>query len=541
VPTPLASAAHVPRQLVSLTVLTLLVVSSWGLAAGTPALARVGSSASQLLSDATSPSISAVASSPQVSTHALRESSPAGRGSLGRSLPGVTPLVADYVVSFLEEGLGGGITWTVTVTWSGGSATASNTSNRTNLTNESNISFLLPNDAYHFSVSGVSGYTASPSAGTFTVNNASLNRTIVFGQKVEFFESGLPTNVTWSVELAGQDLSNRTTASGGGILFVEPGGVYAYAVGNVPNGSFMVNTPSPPTGNVTVTGTNTFLTVGISYSSVPGYHITFSASKLPPFENWSVQSGPDFQENSTLLLGHSNRTSLGKISFFEPAGPFTYAITAPYGYGVAKLAGTNNPTLTSGQVSGNATWTVMFGSLQYLWFNQSALPKLESYPNASWKVTLTPAIPGGPPGMYNTSNNTTLNFSIPAGAHYRFTITGPSEYKISPSSGSITMPARNVTKVVTFRLLAEPVVFLEKGLERGLNWTVTITSGSSPVFTYPLELSKHGAGSIRFELPVGTYSYTISSTGTQTATPASGTITVTSAPSAAQDFRITFS
>jgi hypothetical protein len=452
----------------------------------------------------------------------------------------VTPLVTTYEVSFLEKGLGGGITWSVTVTWSNGTATGSNTTNRTNLTNESNITFLLPNNAYHFTITAVAGYTASPATGTFTVNNANLNRTIVFGQKVEFFESGLPVNTTWTVGLAGEILTNRTTVSGGGILFIEPGGIYPYIVGNVANGTLLINVPSPSSGNVTVTGTNTFITVGISFSSVPGYHLTFSASHLPPFETWSVQSGFVTRTNSTLLVGHSNRTSLGTISFLEPAGHFAYAITAPLGYGVAKLTGTNNPGLTSGQVTGNATWTVVFGSNETLTFNQSAVLKLETYPNASWKVTLTPTFPGGPAATYRTSNNTTLNFTIPAGASYRFTITGPSEYKILPSSGSVVMPTRNITKIVRFQLLAEPIVFSEGGLARGLNWTVTL-SGTTPVYTFPLVMTKHGALPIRFVLPVGTYSYSISSTGTQTPTPASGTITVTAAPSAPQVFHITFS
>ncbi len=540
-PAPRVGSARVPGRLAVVSVLVLLVVSSWGLAVGTPALERAATAASHLLSSAASATASGRAPASRATVHALRDDSSVARRSGESDHPGETPLVSDYILSFLEKGLAGGVTWSVTVTWSNGSATGTNTTNRTNLTNESNISFVLPNGAYHFAVAGVSGYTADPSSGSLTVSNASLNLTIVFGQKIEFFESGLPANETWSVSLAGALVSNRTTASGGGILYVEPIGVYPYVVGNVANGSYQINVPSPGAGNITVSGTNMFITVGVSYSSVPGYHVVFSASHLPPFETWSVQSGTVSRTNSTLLLGHSNRTSLGEISFFEPAGQFTYAISPPTGYGIAKLVGLNNPTLTSGQVSGNATWTVQFGAYQTLWFNQSALPQLESYPNASWKVVITPAVPGGPAANHNTSNNTTLYFSIPAGAAYRFAITGPPEYKISPASGSIVMPARNLTKVVTFKLLAEPVVFSEKGLGRGLSWTVTITSGSTPVYTFPLAVTKHGGTAIRFELPLGTYSYSISSTGTQTATPATGSITVISAPSAAQDFRITFS
>ncbi len=526
--TPFVDRLRGRRGLVSLGVLALLVLSTWGIVAGAPA----------------APAATHASAVPQPASIAAHPARPVSARSVdARARPSVDPLVSTYELSFLEIGLAGGIPWSVTVTWSNGTATGTNTTNRTNPTNESNITFLLADGVYEYTVHNVTDYTSSPASGSITVNGTNLNLTITFGQKVEFFESGLPKDLTWSVEIGNLTETNRSTSGGGGILFVEPDGVYKYAVSSVSNGTFHIRVPSPAAGNVSVAGTNTFVTVGITYALETAYSVMFVASHLPPFMSWSVQSGLLNRTNSTLLLGHSNRTSRGDIQFSEPAGTMSFSISTPRadGYGVAKLVGANHPNLTSGDISGNTTWTVDFGALFNLSFNMSGLPQYELYPNASWGVTLTPSTTGEGPSTYNDSNNTTHNFTLPAGVAYRFTITGPSSYKILPSSGSVTMPDRNLNKTVRFKLIGEPIVFVEHGLDRGLNWTVTITTGTTEVYSFPLAMSRHGSGPLRFELPVGNYTYSISSSGNQTATPATGAITVHTAPSAARSIAITFS
>ncbi len=75
-----------------------------------------------------------------------------------------------YTVTFTESGLASGTTWSVTLN---GTTSSSSTST---------ISFSEPDGSYSYSIGSVSGYTASPSSGTITVNGANVNQAITFTQ-----------------------------------------------------------------------------------------------------------------------------------------------------------------------------------------------------------------------------------------------------------------------------------------------------------------------------------------------------------------------
>ncbi len=151
-----------------------------------------------------------------------------------------------YPLSFKESGLPAGTGWSVTTN---GISQGSNTSS---------ISTIEPNGTYAYTVGAVSGYTASPSSGSATVNGVSQTVAITFTPStsatyaVTFSESGLPSGTTWSVTLNSQTLSSTTST----ITFNEPNGTYAYTVGAV-----VGYTASPSSGTVTVNGAPRTITI----------------------------------------------------------------------------------------------------------------------------------------------------------------------------------------------------------------------------------------------------------------------------------------
>lgn len=357
-----------------------------------------------------------------------------------------------------------------------------------------------------------------------------------------FVESGLPSGTYWSVELQGGTLSSPTSS----ITFSQPNGTYSFTVGTVPSDPGFLFAPSPASGTLVVNGSPAYVT--INFTRQPAYSLTFREVRLPIGLNWNVTVGLENGNNTTVQAGLT-ANSRGSITFPVPLGAVTFAIAPPAGYGVARIQGPGNPNQTFGfpiySLRGTAVWTVVFGPLETVFFNESSNSLYRPYPGAPWSVSLLPAAPhGGPASASNATNGTSIAFLLPAGAAYRFAITGPgTEYKVMPSLGGLHVPTHVFTKIVKFKLLTEAVRFVQSHLAALNTWTVTITSGTTPALVFPLNQTKAvGAGAIVFHLPVGNYTYTISSTSpSQLPSPSGGSFSVVAAPSPAQTITIVFS
>ncbi len=416
----------------------------------------------------------------------------------------------------------------MTITWLQGTAC----SGAVNSSGTFVCTFALPNVP-----AGPYTFTARDGAG----DTASTGFTVLLSP-VTFAETGLPPFTSWSVLLNG----TRQSSASSTIVFDVNAASYPFFVPLVSGGAGFYYTPTPLSGNVTVTGAST--QVNITFLLVPAYPLTFLEKQLPVGAIWSVDD--QFQQsgaNKTVPVT-ATTMSRGAIGLQEPNGSLNFTIHPPAGFGVARISGPGAPNQTEGTVAGPRTWVVTFGPLVPLYFNESALPQLDLYPGAAWSVLLTPRLAhGGPAPQSGETNGTSVNFTVPAGAAYTFTVTilapGAGSYKIAPAHGGATVPLTkpNAVKTIKFKLLTQTVVFKESHLAKGNNWTVTITSGTTPVFTFPLSASKAvGTGGIGFKLPVGTYTYTVTATNSQVPTPASGTFSVTTAPSPAQVISITF-
>ena len=381
---------------------------------------------------------------------------------------------ATYAVTFGESGLPSGTFWSVTLN---GQTLSSTTST---------ITFSEPNGTYSYTVGAVSGYTASPSSGTVTVNGAPPTVAITFTPStsatyaVTFSESGLPPGTSWSVTLNGQTLSSGTST----ILFSEPNGTYSYTVGAVSG-----YTVSPSSGSVSVNGASQ--TVAIAFTPT-SYLVWFTETGLPAGTSWSA------------TLNAQTLTSTGStITFSETDGGYAYTVGSVNGYiaspssGTVAVNGASQTVYIAFNPSTAATYPVTF--------SEAGLPA-----GTNWSVALG--------GSMSSSTSSTVTFHVVNGS-YAFTVGNVPGYTASPLSGSLTVNGAPVSQPITFSHLPPDqysVVFTESGLPSGTTWLVTLGGQS---------LSSVGT-TITYVEPNGTYAFTVGAEKGFTATPASGKLIV---------------
>jgi len=138
-------------------------------------------------------------------------------------------------------------------------------------------------------------------------------------------------------------------------------------------------------------------------------------------------------------------------------------------------------------------------------FMESGFPS-----GTSWSVTFN--------GKSESSSTNTITFSEPNGT-YSYSIATVSGYKVSLSSGTITVNGKNVNQAITFTSVTTSlytITFAESGLPSGTSWSVT--------FNGKTETSNNNT--ISFTEPNGTYSFSIASINGYSVSPSSGSITV---------------
>ena len=219
-----------------------------------------------------------------------------------------------YAVTFSEAGLPAGTTWSVSLNGSMKSGTGS-------------IVFTEPNGTYSFNVGVVSGYTASPISGSFTVSGVAVSKAITFtalppGQySLVFSETGLPSGTNWSVAVG----TTTHTSTGSTISFTEANGTYSYTVGAVTG-----FTATPSSGSVTVNGAAKTVSIAFAKAGTgTTYSVTFTETGLPTGTSWSV-----------TLNGQTLSSTTSTITFQEANGSYAFTVGSVSGYTVGPSPGT---------------------------------------------------------------------------------------------------------------------------------------------------------------------------------------------------------
>ncbi|MFP3318691.1 MAG: protease pro-enzyme activation domain-containing protein [Thermoplasmata archaeon] len=326
-----------------------------------------------------------------------------------QDIKGTSTAPATYTVTFTENGLPSGTSWSVTFN--------GNTKSSTTTT----ISYTgIANGSYSFTVGNVSGYTASPSSGTITVNGGNVNQTITFTPNnstnstansttnstanstanstytVTFTESGLPSGTSWSVTFNGNTTSStNTTISFTGIA----DGSYSYTVGSISG-----YTASPSSGTITVNGANVNQAITFtpfsSTTTVKVYSYVNSSSistySLPEAEAFTVGSSTVNVNFVTLYLSGSGSikfsigTSLWKADVLANTTMSVSSSKLWYNTTISTISLTGGKTyyLNVYQASGSVQWgytsSPSSSSKNYVqdyWYYGGTLYNDNSYPN----------------------------------------------------------------------------------------------------------------------------------------------------------------
>jgi hypothetical protein len=395
------------------------------------------------------------------------------------------PPARSYNVTFSESGLPASTSWSVTL---GGSQQSSTTHS---------IVFSEKNGTYSFTVGLVAGFAASPASGSVKVIGAAVTQTIAFatGYTVTFSESGLTSGKSWSVTLAGTLLSSTTTT----IVFSEVNGTYAFTVGSVSGFA-----ASPTSGNVTVSGAAVTQTITFTVVSTTTYSVTFTESGLPSGTNWNV-----------TLAGSTQSSTGSTITFSKLNGTYAYSVGTVSGYTSAPSSG--SVTVSGAAVPVTITFTKstgLGGPAYAITFAQTGLPSTDLWDvGAEVSVGTTPLIFGA------ANTGPTTEFAIPDGSYLWHVGTNVAGYSAVPAIGNLTVAGAPVTITVVF-VLSYPVNFTETGLSSGASWSVTLNGSTT---------SSVAGSNISFDVPNATYPFTVSALG-YTASPASGSVTVSGAP-----------
>ncbi len=314
----------------------------------------------------------------------------------------------DYPVTFAESGLPSGTGWSVTL--------AAHTENGTGAT----LGFEQPNGTYSYRIPTVPGFTVAPSSGNLTVAGAGVRVPLTYSPlppgmyAVTFTETGLPSGLSWSVNLSGT-VTRSTTDQ---VVFDETNGSYTYSVG--PLAAYLA---SPSSGSVTVAGSDQGLSIAFSAVAAPKYSVTFAEEGLPTGTNWSVDL------DGVLLAGTTSNLSAN-----EPNGSYPFTVPSLAGFNASLASGTADVQ------GGPVVESVQFSALPIprypVFFVETGLPN-----GTNWTVTLN--------GTAQTSNAVELALgSLPAG-NYSFTVRAAG-YTATPSGGTVQVKAGPVTVDVLF-------------------------------------------------------------------------------------------
>jgi YVTN family beta-propeller protein len=365
-----------------------------------------------------------------------------------------------YSVEFNETGLPVGTTW---------GATLGNTTN-----SSTNASFGIdqPNGSYLFTLSGVAGYTGTPSegyvsvAGVPSVVRVSFIRT--YG--VTFVETGLPAETTWTVTFGSGPVSTMAN----NVTVNRSNGTYSYALAS----SVFQYAPVAPRGTFNVTGAPT--TVDVVFAArttiVTTFWVYFVETGLSGPVTWNVSVG-----------NQTNRSANSTIGFEVTNATYNFTVTAP-GYVATPARG----TLVADAAAGLADPVRIA-------FHAFSAPSTPTYPiqfaaaglpaSARWHVSIGSAVASGV--------SSTLVLDEPNGT-YGYSV-GPVAGLTTNTSGTVTVSGGPADVVVTFHSYVATVVFREVGLPSGTGWNVSFASFQS---------SSTGA-TVVFAVPNGTYSFSV--------------------------------
>lgn len=340
-----------------------------------------------------------------------------------------------YTVSFIETGLVGGTSWSVTLNGSSNSSTTSH------------VNFYMAIGSYAYTITGIAGYSNSPSSGTVTVNGTSQNVTVMFstsstsiasvdlgtaGNFAILGKTGISTTGTTKiVGNLGVSPAAATYITGFGLIMSSTG---QFSTSSVVTGKAYASNYASPTPSMLTTSVDNMMT---AYTNAAGRtnpnYVNLGAGNIG-----GMTLGPGLYKWSTGLLIPTSATLAGNSSaiwIFQISGKLTVANGAHI-----ILSGGARAKNIFWQVAGGATIGTTV-SIYGIILSQTAITintgsTLNGRALAQSDVTLNADNVTSPTGVSNIATTTftvTITESgLPSGSTWFVNITGMA------SSGPIT-------------------------------------------------------------------------------------------------------
>jgi YVTN family beta-propeller protein len=457
--------------------------------------------------------------------------------------------VGFYPVTFAETGLPNGTLWGVDI------GEVSNWSETTSVVLDES------NGTYAFTVVPISGYTASTTNKTVTVEGSavtvSVQWTVTVAYALTFQESGLANGTQWTVTLTGPSGEASLGSTTPSVTWSEPNGTYQFQIARVAEYGQAEYVATPSNGSVQLNGAAQ--TLDVRFSLTGGfYNITFREGGLPAGSGWSIGlGGTDIETTGTTIIA------------VELNGSYTFTTGGAFGYdplpstGRVNLSGravfvqvnfTIAPgfyavTFTESGLGTGTPWSVTLGST----LNSTAGSVVFSEPNGSFPYTVAPvagyrtglasgvvSVDGSPPPAVNVTFVSTDLYAVsfqetglPRGTGWAVSIGSELDSSLGPNvtlletngtfgylvlpvagftttySGFVVVAGTNRTVGVDFVPQTYPVIVVEFGLPNGTLWSVLVTNASAG---FNATFSTNG-NALVFELPNGTYALSVRAGG----------------------------
>lgn len=332
-------------------------------------------------------------------------------------------------LTFTESGLAAGTNWSVTLTT--GSQTVSSTT--------STIVFSVTPGTYNYLVNLVSGYAASPAAGSVVVNaSAGGSAAVAFtavstGYPVSVVEGGLIWGTPYTVVVNNY----------GAIQLVNGLASFNVAAGNYTfytlyTGNYTATSPVSGALTVTTAGAALSLQFQASYGACGcelTYPVTLQPGGIPAGTSWTATvsgfGGATFD----------NTTTASSAVFWELNGTTSYSLDAGAAY--------NTPSGNLIVAGTPVTFPVVFSPVFTVTFTETGLS------GGTWWVSIN--------GLNQSASTTTISFSLTNGT-YTYYAGAPGQFA-SPGSNSFTVVGTPLAQSVTLASNSGP-------------------SSSSPAWTY---------------------------------------------------------
>jgi hypothetical protein len=215
----------------------------------------------------------------------------------------------------------------------------------------------------------------------------------------------------------------------------------------------------------------------VSYSGVV-FTITFNESGLPTNTIWNVTINGYIYSTNTSFYTYIN-VSLPNGNYSYEAQTSNLLYSPIYG----------NVTVNGANQNVSLSFIIPLYNVE---FNESGLPS-----GTLWNMTLYNSTYNL--NYYNSTNTTSLNFSIP-NSTYSYTALANNFY--NPVYGNITVSGTNITDSITFTLAPIYIVqFIESGLPSGSEWGILINTVEG------YYSSTSNTTTLDFSMPNGTYNY----------------------------------